>query len=262
MLRARRLGRGPGTDMLALSLGTLDVAGHQYGPHSHEVQDVLARADQNIGRLLDTLDREVGPENYVVAFSADHGVTRIPEDAAADGLPSGRFSSLSAMAEQLLLWSLGPGKKVGQADGPQLSLTKAAMTALAANPAAEQQLVSVLGSAPGAAKVFRAAELASAAPTTDPDLRAWRLSYVPGRSGDYVVVPKAGYYFGASGTGHGSQNETDQRVPVILFGRGIKPGQYLDAASPADIAPTFASMTNVSLPTAQGRVLREALSAP
>ena len=34
------------------------------------------------------------------------------------------------------------------------------------------------------------------------------MSYFPGRSGDYVVVPKPGYYFGATGTGHGSQNAT------------------------------------------------------
>jgi predicted AlkP superfamily pyrophosphatase or phosphodiesterase len=260
MLRSRHLGREQGTDMLAVSLGSLDVSGHQYGPHSHEVQDVLARADQNIGRLLEALDREVGQGNYVLAFSADHGVTRIPEDLLADGEPGGRFSSLSALAEQLLLWSLGPGKKVGLADNAQLALTKETMAALRANPAAEEQFVSVLKSAPGTAKVFRAADLASTTPTTDPDLRAWRLSYVAGRTGDYVIVPKPGYYFAATGTGHGSQNDPDQRVPLILFGRGVKPGQYQDAASPADIAPTFASVTNVSLPTAQGRVLQEALS--
>lgn len=259
LLRSRHLGRQPGTDMLAVSLGSLDVSGHQYGPHSHEVQDVLARADQDIGRLFEALDREVGQGNYVLAFSADHGVTRIPEDLLADGESGGRFSSLSALAENALLWTLGAGKKVGLADGAQLSLTKQAMAALQANPAIEEQFVTLLKSAPGTSKVFRAADLAGTAETSDPDLRAWRLSYVPGRSGDYVVVPKPGYYFGATGTGHGSQNATDQRVPLILFGRGVRAGQYLDPASPADIAPTFASLTGVSLPTAQGRVLKEAL---
>jgi len=259
LVRSRHLGRDPGTDMLAVSLGSLDVTGHQYGPRSHEVQDVLARADQNIGRLLEALDKDVGEGNYVVAFSADHGVTRIPEDALANGEPGGRFSSLSMMAEQLLLWTLGPGKKVGLADGAQLSLTKQAMAALKANPGAEEQLVAVLKSAPGTAKVFRGADLASTAETTDPDLRAWRLSYFPGRNGDYIIVPKPGFYFGPTGTGHGSQNEADQRVPLILFGRGVRPGQYLAPATPADIAPTFAAITGVSLPMAQGRVLGEAL---
>jgi predicted AlkP superfamily pyrophosphatase or phosphodiesterase len=261
LLHSRKLGTEPGTDLLAVSLGSLDVAGHQYGPRSHEVQDVLARADEDIGRLLDALDHQVGAANYVVAFTADHGVARIPEDSIADGEPGGRFGSLSMMAEQVLVWMLGPGKKVGLADNAQLSLTKAAMAALRANPILEEQFVALLKSAPGTAKVFREADLASTAATTDPDLRAWRLSYVPGRSGDYIVVPKPGYYFGATGTGHGSQNEADQRVPLILLGRGVRPGQYLAPASPADIAPTFAAMTGVSLPTAQGRVLTEALQA-
>jgi len=164
------------------------------------------------------------------------------------------------MAEPLLVKILGPGKKVGLSDGAQLSLTKEAMAALRANPAAEDQLVSVLNASPGASKVLRPADLASTAPTNDPDLRAWRLSNFPGRSGDFVVVPKPGYYFGATGTGHGTQNEYDQRMRLVIFGRNVRPGQYLDAATPADIAPTFAFLANISLPSAQGRVLKEALT--
>ena len=37
------LGRGQGTDFLAVSFSTLDTVGHAYGPRSHEVQDVLVR---------------------------------------------------------------------------------------------------------------------------------------------------------------------------------------------------------------------------
>ena len=67
---------------------------------------------------------------------------------------------------------------------------------------------------------------------------------------------------GAAGTTHGSGNEYDQRVPVILMGAGIKPGTYSQTASPVDIAPTLAAMCGIALPKADGRVLREALTAP
>jgi hypothetical protein len=60
-------------------------------------------------------------------------------------------------------------------------------------------------------------------------------------------------------TTHGSANPEDRQVPVILFGAGVKPGRYAAVASPADIAPTLASMIGVQLATAEGRVLREAL---
>ncbi len=65
-----RLGATPGTDMLAISFSTLDLVGHAYGPRSHEVQDVLARLDAILGKLLDTLDRQVGRSRYVLALSS------------------------------------------------------------------------------------------------------------------------------------------------------------------------------------------------
>jgi arylsulfatase A-like enzyme len=61
------------------------------------------------------------------------------------------------------------------------------------------------------------------------------------------------------GTTHGSPSPDDQRVPVVLFGSGIKPGRYDSAASPADMAPTLARIAGVALPQAEGRVLTEAL---
>src|SRR4029450_8084452 len=68
------LGKGPGTDFPGGSFSSLDLVGHAYGPRSHEVQDILARLDATIGRLLDHLDRPVGAGNYVLGVSAGHGV--------------------------------------------------------------------------------------------------------------------------------------------------------------------------------------------
>ncbi len=75
-----------------------------------------------------------------------------------------------------------------------------------------------------------------------------------------MIAPKAGWMAGGLGTTHGSANPDDQRVPILLMGRGIKQGRYGDAASPADIAPTLASLCGITLPQAQGTVLRSALA--
>ena len=91
-------------------------------------------------------------------------------------------------------------------------------------------------------------------------MKAWRLSYVPGRSGDFVLTPKLNWIVRSlSGTTHGTLNPYDQRVPLILFGGRIRPGQYTAVSSPADIVTTFGSLTGVQLARAQGRVLTEAL---
>jgi len=69
-------------------------------------------------------------------------------------------------------------------------------------------------------------------------------------------------YWNASdaGTSHGTGHAYDRRVPVILMGKGVAPGIYLGPASPADIAPTLAALTGVTLPAPDGRVLIEALA--
>jgi hypothetical protein len=48
-------------------------------------------------------------------------------------------------------------------------------------------------------------------------------------------------------------------VPVILMGKGIRPGEYLQPASPLDVAPTLAMVSGVTLARPDGRVLVEAL---
>jgi len=60
-------------------------------------------------------------------------------------------------------------------------------------------------------------------------------------------------------TTHGTLHGYDQRVPLIFLGAGIQPGQYLQDATPADIAPTLAFLTGVTLAHPDGRVLVEAL---
>jgi hypothetical protein len=62
-----------------------------------------------------------------------------------------------------------------------------------------------------------------------------------------------------TGAGHGTPYSYDQRVPVILLGFGIHPGEYFEPITPADIAPTLGALTGVTLATRDGRVLGEAL---
>ena len=90
--------------------------------------------------------------------------------------------------------------------------------------------------------MFRSEELRGGAKSKDPLLRAAALSYVPGRSGDLIFATKPGWMISASGTTHGSANPDDQRVPMLFFGRGVKPGSYQEPATPADLTPTLAAL--------------------
>src|SRR5262245_1770015 len=51
------LGRHAATDLLTISFSCNDVIGHNYGPYSHEVEDVTLRTDIVLANLFEYLDR-------------------------------------------------------------------------------------------------------------------------------------------------------------------------------------------------------------
>jgi hypothetical protein len=256
-----RLGQEAGTDVLALGFSALDEAGHDFGPRSHEVQDIMARLDVVIGSLLDTLDKSVGAGKYVVALSADHGIAPIPEQAAALGVNAGRTRSADVRqaAQTTLTKLLGEGTFYGGFSEMSLYLTPGTVDLLRARTGAIDELKRALAAVPGVARVYGPDEIAPSAPTDDRILRAIRLGYFPGRTGDFVVVPKPYWPNATAGTTHGTPYGYDQHVPVLLYGAGIRAGRYLSAATPADIAPTLAALCGITLSAADGHVLQEAL---
>jgi hypothetical protein len=123
---------------------------------------------------------------------------------------------------------------------------------------------------PGVAAVYRADEVKERPATQSPTLRAFALSYFPGRSGDLFVLPKPYWLLDSTptgkarsyGTGHGVPYNYDQHVPVLFMGYGVQPGEYFQSVTPADIAPTLAALCGITLAPRDGHVLSEALKKP
>jgi predicted AlkP superfamily pyrophosphatase or phosphodiesterase len=261
LVRELKLGQTPGTDMLSVSFSGADLVGHDFGPHSHEVQDILIRVDEAIGALLGTLDRLVGRERYAVALTSDHGVALMPEQDQAVVAGSGRMSptAIRAMINTAIESVIGPGTHVTARTGPNVYLAPGVLTRLLATAGARETVTKAIESFEGLARVYWAPDLASRAATDDEFLRAARLSYMPGRSGDLTVIPDPYWMAQASGTTHGTPYDYDQRVPLLFAGAGIKPGRYLVPASPADIAPTLAHLIGITLAHTDGRLRVEAI---
>jgi predicted AlkP superfamily pyrophosphatase or phosphodiesterase len=261
MVDTMPLGRGPGVDFLSVSFSTLDGVGHAYGPRSHEVQDVLVRLDATLGRLMDHLDASVGRDNYVLALSADHGVSDIPEQTT-DG---GRLTSatIRAAIEKVMVGALGPGEHVAASQYTDHYLSVAAAEQVKTDTALRTALLDALRALPGVQQAYYGPDLATpeARRSADPLIRGAALSYYPGRSGDLIVVPRRHWITSTAATTHGTLNDYDQRVPVIVFGAGVKPGTYDDPASPADIAPTLGAAAGIDLGDVDGRVLPAVVSA-
>lgn len=264
LVKSLGLGAAGKTDVLAISFSSPDLLIHQFGPHSQEARDQYVRLDQTIGRLLTDLDAQVGRDRYVVALTSDHGVADMPEQAKARGEDAGRVSAndIRALIERTLTEVVGPGRYVARMNSTDVYFHPGVYETLRAHPRALDAVARAVGARPGIGRVLRSDQIAGQTESSDRLVRAAALSHVPGASGDLLVLTKPGWIYYATGTTHGSANPLDQRVPIVLMGPGITPGVYTDAATPADIAPTLASILGVSLPKAQGRPLREALLSP
>src|SRR5215510_2404017 len=153
---ALNLGKGPRTDFLGISFSALDLVGHAYGPSSHEVQDILARLDVTIGELLDQLDRTVGAGNYVVAFSADHGVGQIPEESGAGGRETN--VETTAAINKALEPLFGPGKYVANAAYTDIYLDKAVLKRMKKEPKVTAAVLDALRAMTGITQAYTAAE--------------------------------------------------------------------------------------------------------
>jgi predicted AlkP superfamily pyrophosphatase or phosphodiesterase len=269
---ALELGHSNGTDFLAVSYSSVDLVGHEFGPRSREIQDILVRLDKDLGKLFAHLDQKVGRGNYLVALSADHGVVPIPEDMQQTGADAGVLH-LPEVQERIekALESFNYAKPaVARIAGSDIYFAPGVYEKLQADSSAMNTVLEAIRTAPGVAAVYRAEELRDRPATQSPTLRAFANSYFPGRSGDLFILPKPYWLLDGTplgkprsyGTGHGVPYNYDQHVPVLLMGFDIQPGQYFQPITPADIAPTFAALCGITLASRDGHVLADALMHP
>ena len=267
-----RLGKSGATDFLAVGYSSVDHLGHAFGPRSWEMQDTLVRLDKDLGEFFAFLDKKVGAGNYVVALSADHGVAPVPVDMQKTGVDAGVLSlpELQARIEKALEPLNYSKPVVARIAGNEIYFSEGIYGRLKADPTAMKAVLDAVSTMPGVAAVYRAEDLGNGTTPIAQTRRAAVLSYFAGRSGDLYVLQRPYWLLDssadsskrASGTGHGTPYNYDQHVPVFFMGFGIQPGEYFEPVTPADIAPTLAALTGVTLATRDGRVLAEALRKP
>ncbi|HVM75341.1 MAG TPA: alkaline phosphatase family protein [Candidatus Saccharimonadales bacterium] len=267
---ALALGKANGAmDYLGVSYSSVDYVGHTFGPKSWEIQDMLVRLDQDLAELFKQLDQRVGRGNYIVAVTGDHGVGPTGADAEQAGFPSGviPIPVVKERVEKALEPFHLASPAVARMSENDLYFALGVYEQVEKNPAALQAVVDAVTSVAGVAAVYTSDELKERATSVSNPRNAAVLSYFPGRSGDLFVLQQPYWRFESAnnaeakkGAGHGTPYYYDQRVPILMMGFGVKHGEYFEPATPADIAPTLAALTGITLATKDGRVLREALT--
>jgi predicted AlkP superfamily pyrophosphatase or phosphodiesterase len=271
------------TDILAINLSTNDYIGHAFGPYSPEAVDCAVQTDRQLSDFLNYLNRTVpgGLKSLVFAVTADHGVTPIPEDAAARNIigGSGRvpFRAIPDAIQQALTLHFGEAAWIPKsADGTESGgfienftyLNDAAIArAIAAGRAksraeiedAAMEAVRALN-LPGIYDIYTRSRVLSGALPPSVMSRHFGHGIHPKLSGDLIYLVEPMHLASSAPTTHGTPYAYDTHVPLLLCGFGITPGTFADPVSPADLAPTLCALLGIEFPSGcDGVILRQVL---
>ncbi|MFV0444227.1 MAG: alkaline phosphatase family protein [Planctomycetaceae bacterium] len=242
-------------NLLLVHLIEVDHAQHKHGPRSPEAYWAVNYADHCVRDIVDAANQSQFQGKVTFVIASDHGFLPIETDIR----PNVKLTQLG------LLKLDGSDKKSKQAwcvaQGGSCMVYVLDQEHQAEIVA---QLAKELGSLPGVDRVIlpdQYGEIGQSTPDKDPrapDL--WLAaksgySFTDTHTGDEVVGPRE-----TKGGTHGYlPNQPELYGTLILNGADIKPGGKFGVVSNQDVAPTIARLLGLELPTADGRVLTEAL---
>jgi len=268
LINAERLGAGPATDLLIISLSANDILGHQVGPDSPQMEAMVLATDRQLGDFFGFLGRQLGLANVWIALSADHGIAPLPATASKLHLPAAVLpgDKLRGQINQALNSKFSPGKSTEYVKGVVYPIAWLNQNAFLAIQIKEEDAERATGEGmkqAGLLGYYTRAQLARGdAPHTDFGTK-YLHSYSP-HGGWYVIgVPAPFVVDFPNGTDHATPYRYDTHVPLAFYGLPFQPGTYRAPAEPVDLAVTLASLLGINAPThSVGRVLTEALAPP
>lgn len=263
-VRQMRLGAGPGTDLLAVSLSTADAVGHRFGPDSREIHDHIIRLDRYLGAFLDTLFTIRDSTRIVLAITSDHGVSPLPRTKSRYPNQGAGHVNLGPAIVPLFASLRAAGVDTGAFwfDEGILYLDEGALTRVGLRAdAVTRTFATEVMKVPGVLRVDRFATLAQKDTSSDHVARRWLHQIPPEEPAAAVVTLRPYWYWqGVNFATHGSPHDPDANVPIIFYGAGIKPGRNTRRALVVDIAPTLAAIIGVRpMERLDGHPLREAI---
>jgi hypothetical protein len=247
-----QLGRDGDPDLLFVSFSWFDRVFHLYGPYSWEMQDALVKLDRQTGDLIAAAERAAGGrQNLLVVITSDHGGAAIPEEWTAAGLSAGRANP-GALQEGLVkeLRRRFKADLVLGIDDTDVYLDSRAIAERSLDGAAVRRAAAQWLQAQPAIAVATAREDLFGSSEYAGFARALRVGYFPERSGDVLFILREHWVLSdeRTGTGHGTPYGYDALVPLVLFGKGVRPGVYRPQIPAVDVAPTVATALEIAPP--------------
>lgn len=264
LMENEKIGTGPNTDVLTISLSNNDILEHKVGPDSEQEKAMLLALDRQLSEFFSYLGRQIGLANVVIALTADHGIVTLPSVASAMRLPAEGFVRKKYLSDLNAKLSAKLGKTaeyVQMYDHPNAYLSEAAFSSVNMKEAAAETLVGETLKQMGMLGYVTKTQLAAGDLPNTVFRQKYLNSYSP-YGGWYVMgISRPFVIDHPTEAEHSLPYNYDSHVPLAFFGVMFRPGQYRQNVETIDLAPTLSSVMGTNPPaSATGRVLHEAFS--
>jgi predicted AlkP superfamily pyrophosphatase or phosphodiesterase len=245
-----KLGKGPATDLLAVSLSSTDYVGHQFGINAIELEDTYYKLDQDIAFFLSELDKQIGEGNYLLFISADHGAAHNPTYLNSKKINAG---FLMAGMEKKRINEAG---KVKYGCNIIIDMGDNQIWINDSVPNKTDAISDILADVKKWPSVHYALPSSQIMTSNIPQpiREAMINGYTTNRSGDIILLLKPAFIESynnlTTGTTHGTWNPYDSHIPFLLYGHGIKRGKSFESVHVTDIAATLCALLNIQVPNA------------
>lgn len=241
-----------------LSMSSLDLAGHPFGPQSREVIDILYHIDEQLGVFLKQVFGSIKAEDVFIALTADHGVFPILENVREQGLNFARRIPAESLLEKI-------NDHVESLFGVKNLVTHFVMPAFYCNNQLLKQFEKVkqkeilytikqlLLEHPGIINAWTYHELERSTFHLNDLRQNYKNQQYRGRTGHIICQVQPYNYIDSftSGTSHGTPYDYDTHVPLMLYQhKKTKPHAILQRVYIPQLTVTLARLLNVPRPSA------------
>jgi len=253
-----------GIDKIAHMLGEHDGNGLTSVPSEYHLEDALRIADAQLGRILDSLDRQKLTDRTAIIVTADHGGQRHEMY-----LGNGRFQSCCAYANSDA--AVDPPfwvDHLNQVGTLRTAQVDSNISLWVADPseANERALINGLRDISGVTEIYakrrageqyRYEQVHSSLDKQPQAFQTWARDHSAELVGtmasrpapDLVALLADGVGFGRSGGGHGGAQEKVQRIPMIIHVPGEAPSTRATKLRLMDLAAEATQILGLPLPS-------------
>ncbi len=255
------LGKDSSTDLLTVVFSATGEICQKYGTNSVELEDAYYRLDRELGHFMSFLSENIGKENILIILTSDHGTPDTPSNLSSVRIPNGFFEPKAAMAllRSYLSVTYGKGDWVKAYDQKQIYLNRSLIEDSNLKLSEFQDKVrDFMVQFTGVAGAATASTMVNAA-FSQGNFYKMQNSFNDKRSGDVIFFLEPGWVERTEKpTAASSPYSYDAHVPLIFYGWKIKRKTILTPIDIADVAPTTATLIDISWPNAAtGKPLEE-----